>query len=111
MRPDIRTRLVGGLHERARFTKNGNSEALTVAARAVEALPEDDPRLAQLDALQAKQRSDVLFLLSDESGELVERYGLAGPGDVGNVGELLDRLIECEVAASIDYDNPQGGDA
>jgi hypothetical protein len=110
-RPSVRTRLAVYLHDRARFTEHGNGTALRVAAGEVERLPDDDPRLAQLDALQAKQRLNVLMLLSDESGQLVDRYGLGWPGDVATVGELLDRLIECEVAASIDYDNPQGGDA
>ncbi|MGA9315916.1 MAG: hypothetical protein WBV77_14960 [Solirubrobacteraceae bacterium] len=104
----LQAKLADYLRERAKWLRVANDAehdlpALEAAAREVEALSADDLRLAQLDALEQKPRPALYTPLNDDSGVLVDSYGLAG--SVATVDALLDRLIECEAGASVDEDH------
>jgi hypothetical protein len=105
----MQTMLVEYLLEQARWrdekgadwpddSRNAKSaEALVAAAREVDDLPADDPRLAQLDALQRPYGLDV-FSPGEDARRLISRYGF-DPAPA-SAGALLEAIIDAEVRSS-----------
>jgi hypothetical protein len=105
---EVRTKLAEFVRERARWRESKvhdeaderdqrSAERLWRLAAHIEALPDDDPRLAALSRVHAQHAHDA-FVAGDDASYLVSRFSFDSADATQGLDEFLTKLVTVLVA-------------